>query len=619
MQPEQGDYYLSFVVLITILEKALYDLHHAEQARHRAASEGKKNMILRDLLQSDTLNALLPAGLMQLLKVLFLPSGLNLRNLVWHGFIIPADFPRCWSSLTILLLLELPRYFAADAAGAMSSVLFQSVKWDAKFVIKELQQASISSSFIPVGRRNLILKGCEALLERRDEPTFLFCVLPVLEHAIRVAFVRINQAEYGDKQIASAYAEAQIDAYYSTLDGFGQREKHQVLLHPVLHSDHIPCPASDDLTKTEEVATNALYSHFPLSALSVCLDLFMMAAGPNLRAKLCHGEADLSNFQVDLCQQKTDVVIPSYTSSFHPFFLLERDLECLQDEVVMFDSSCERWAEYECQVVSVEAGLMSINFGNGITITDTVGRIEDLFHVSSMNVGGGENRKMTSGKKPKSFGYLVREVDRVLEECEARLGDHFQDCHRHNRSVFLGSNVRVVVLQADGARCGDAKRISDWRSDVGIRALLSLGDTDGLSVAGCMIEIISSTRRSLATFQAKIHYLHNLVLIGQARTNHRRSLLVAVFFMPIFQRILMFCAACVEHQYVELIAKATEDEASCTQSLLFGRLQTKLLQFVTAFEGCTGSSEASQKSGDKAVQLALQFLRSKPVQRALVQ
>ncbi|KAF1792881.1 hypothetical protein GQ600_14829 [Phytophthora cactorum] len=70
----------------------------------------------------------------------------------------------------------------------------------------------------------------EALAERGDEFWFLFAVFPVLEHALRLEFLRVNENRAG---VSSAYGFAQIDAYYSTLDGFGQKDKHQVLLHLV--------------------------------------------------------------------------------------------------------------------------------------------------------------------------------------------------------------------------------------------------------------------------------------------------------------------------------------------------------------------------------------------------
>ncbi|KAG2872391.1 hypothetical protein PC117_g28038, partial [Phytophthora cactorum] len=265
LNDDVGEYSMAFVVGITVLEKALYDLHDERSTSSELVKSRKKNMILRDLLHSDTLVDTLPDGLIRLLKILFLPAGLNLRNLVWHGFMAPVEFPKCFGSLTLLLIMALPRYFG-DLSSKMKdekTKLFRIDGFDDRFVTRleeprcgedgETQQDLVNvlrnetpavrdevirrwstAPFIPLGRSNLLQRAIEALAERGDEFWFLFAVFPVLEHALRLEFLRVNENRAG---VLSAYGFAQIDAYYSTLDGFGQKDKHQVLLHPVVLRD----------------------------------------------------------------------------------------------------------------------------------------------------------------------------------------------------------------------------------------------------------------------------------------------------------------------------------------------------------------------------------------------
>ncbi|KAG4219361.1 hypothetical protein PC116_g32159, partial [Phytophthora cactorum] len=293
LNDDVGEYFMAFVVGVTVLEKALYDLHDERSTSSELVKSRKKNMILRDLLHSDTLVDTLPDGLIRLLKILFLPAGLNLRNLVWHGFMAPVEFPKCFGSLTLLLIMALPRYFG-DLSSKMKdekTKLFRIDGFDDRFVTRleeprcgedgETQQDLVNvlrnetpavrdevirrwstAPFIPLGRSNLLQRAIEALAERGDEFWFLFAVFPVLEHALRLEFLRVNENRAG---VLSAYGFAQIDAYYSTLDGFGQKDKHQVLLHPVVLRDTDSGESFSDKKNgiAYESVTNALYEKLP--------------------------------------------------------------------------------------------------------------------------------------------------------------------------------------------------------------------------------------------------------------------------------------------------------------------------------------------------------------------
>ncbi|KAK1940829.1 Endoplasmic reticulum membrane-associated RNA degradation protein [Phytophthora citrophthora] len=652
---ECGEYFQAFTVGVTILEKALYDLHDQRLLLGGSTKSRKKNLILRDLLHSDTLTALLPTGLLRLLKILFLPSGLNLRNLVWHGFLTPAEFPKCFGSLTLLLIMALPRYFHQETEEVE---LFRIDNFDDKFIIQKedkehakglvatLRTESLASRekavrrwtsapIIPFGRSNLLQRAFEALVERGDELWFLFAVFPVLEHALRLEFLRVNQKR---AKLSSAYGLAQIDAYYSTLDGFGQKDKHQVLLHPAVLLD-----LKDDEKKDMalESVGNSLYETLPFASLAVLLDLFMMSSGPNLRAKFCHGEADLSSFLsnggdekkvsvatrllfealVLLCEtsvkqtevgrklslsssvrQCLDSFRASTTCSFHPFYRLHRALSRTHSVALEFSGFTSLWTMYRLEELSTEpSDLTRIEFE---VVKTSDGAIFTLVEKSD-RIGEFQaalTRKSTEAttKKKKSFAYLIGQLNDQLSDLEARIRHDFQTNHRDPRpSIFLElKEVKTSSLQ-----------LLETSME---RKLLALSDVDGLSVASCMMEIISCCERSLETFRSRIESLQQLVTEGKARTNHRRSLLSSVFFLPVFERMQLVSLSIVEHQLMHL-HNVAEVKELCPKAVQVEQLQRKLLQCITSFEGCTGSNEASQKSGDQAVERALQFLNSKAV------
>ncbi|KAI9919815.1 hypothetical protein PsorP6_017745 [Peronosclerospora sorghi] len=696
LEQHAGEFYLGFCVGVTILEKALYDVHRERAERDTPLAKSQMKMILRDLLHSDTLKTALPTGLIGLLKILFLPSGLNVRNLVWHGFLAPAEFPRCFGCLTLVLIMMMPTFSVERRENRLENMeqkLFCLETFDDKFVTRSelplpgdvkpghphlvtfLQHERpesrhqvisrwVSSSFIPSGRRNLVQRAIHALVERGDELWFLFAVLPVLEHGLRREFLRVNQTR---ARLSGAYEVAQTNAYYSTLDGFGQKDKHQVLLHPTVFLDaDNPNHASDatKVTSRNDIA-NGLYEELPLASLVILLDLFMMSSGPNLRAKLCHGEANLSSFMMSrnvsapkiskschllfealvlICENKvkhvsvaeSEVPLPTgvqnylvsisraTTCSFHPFYRLHRALHVAHGVASTFAAFRETWTSFTLDTVDTKgegtSSLTRVTFsriqssdGKPFTIVETSSRVADL---QTRIANEATDATEVTKEQTKSLTYLIRKLHDRLTAIAAVLNDDLKRNHRSDARNVRGSAFLALVEE------GNAQPTLDLRTRPMERNVLALSDHDGLSVASCMMEIILCCRRSLATFRARIEHLEQLVRQGKARTNHRRSLLTSIAFLAAFERMQLVSLTLVEHQLVHLYHVATQAHVAttflaCPRSVYIEHLQPKLLQCITSFEGCTGRASVSHKGGEQAVERALQFLNSKAVQRAL--
>eukprot|EP00927_Polykrikos_kofoidii_P053794 TRINITY_DN48348_c0_g1_i1.p1 TRINITY_DN48348_c0_g1~~TRINITY_DN48348_c0_g1_i1.p1 ORF type:complete len:761 (+),score=68.27 TRINITY_DN48348_c0_g1_i1:376-2658(+) len=243
--------------------------------------------LLRDLLLDCRISDRLPPGLGPCLKVILLPSGLNLRNLVLHGFLAPEELPREYFALLLSLVgsvsgcLEaeaLPNQLGTSVARegapsaacgwtAMPESLDQGVlRWLALDSVADDWLGS-SSAFVPPGRVGMICWGIKQIRNGRTALGALALML-VLEHGLRRLFCNLN--------CAPEYGIARHGAYYSTLDGFGQRSKHQLLLGPVVESDG---------------RANLLLPHLGCGLLYLLSDLFLQDAGPNIRAMLVHGRS----------------------------------------------------------------------------------------------------------------------------------------------------------------------------------------------------------------------------------------------------------------------------------------------------------------------------------------
>ncbi|CAM9412106.1 unnamed protein product, partial [Scytosiphon promiscuus] len=367
VRPETDDeqVYLALCVCLIILERALYDIYRIARAGIglRGTTESvEKNpcangdagggdgdghvsvaapvMILRDLIATPEIKAALPEQMVAVLRLLLLPQGFNVRNLVWHGFLAPRELPRELASLVLMVTLCIPAG-PASHQGDMASVErvvgdreqqqsspplpraqhqplqtdgSQRAPWwaldsfDGRLAVPpalilavesllserhrgELDALVRRSAFVLPGREDMAILALSALGGGRDgrEPEegregaaaaataaaaalFLVAMLPVLEHGLRCLFSCANDSP--------GHLFAHLRQYYSTLDGFGQKARHQLLL--------------DQEIRGRPGQLNLLLDALGPGLSAVLLDLFMMSAGPNLRGKVAHGEMDIS-------------------------------------------------------------------------------------------------------------------------------------------------------------------------------------------------------------------------------------------------------------------------------------------------------------------------------------
>ncbi|OQR80853.1 hypothetical protein ACHHYP_17123 [Achlya hypogyna] len=559
-----GHHYTSFTLLVTALERALYDLYARENAGVRS------NMILRDLLQSPELTAKLPPGLLALLRVLFLPSGLNLRNLVWHGFLAPIDVPGCFASLLLMLLADPALRRPVDAPlNYVSLTEFTSnlsaLYADAHRLAATMDVAALFTD-APVqskSRQGLVQQATDAYLAGNSLMS-LFFAIPVLEYLIRCEFVRVNPS------VPRGMAHAQLTEYYSTLDGFGQRTQHQVLLARHLF---------------ESQATNQLYDTLPTGALNACVDLFMCAAGPNVRAKLCHGEVDLVALwsvaidkgatSADICaslvllvvyqllRPTTDgelALLAAYQSQFHPYAMLQAELSAAAAALCEFRKTLHQ--EYTFELAPSAPGMTAMTFTGPQFAPDALPVIME----ATVRMLPAEIPGATSKTVPDAIAALSRTLAPFVAWLEpswfARQDDALYE------QLLPALDLRVFG--------------------------------EGVPAAACMLGILQACQRHLGGFTQRRGELLTQLTLGSARTSHRRSLVTCVVFQHCFERMLSVVLAMIERWV-----------AGCARGEAFvDDVPRKLLQFIVAFED-------DKKSIDKLLKMAIQFWSSKALRRCL--
>lgn len=229
--------------------------------------------LLKDLLQRPELRDLLGVNFVTVLRTFMgPPAGMNLRNVMWHGFSTEAEFPRCHFSFLLVLvdwigarlteanvavrerpLVSLAGY---DAQGSFSDSLSMLKEPATLAAIARLFQDS--DFLVPTTEPDWV----QFLADSQNRLTFTFIVgtLPMLEHGLRRIYARANSCP--EKLVT-----ANPDTFYTTLD--------------------------EILAKTTESGElNLAIDLLGVPLVELLYDLFMVQTGPRLRDKVSHGEAD---------------------------------------------------------------------------------------------------------------------------------------------------------------------------------------------------------------------------------------------------------------------------------------------------------------------------------------
>ena len=254
--------------------------------------------LLKDMIENVSESGYVEASLLaSMLRSLLLPNdGINLRNLLWHGFV--TYIPRRWLALCIVLILSIEKMKEKNPIEVFSmkrsdhsdvKSLFSFSKHDelrhiidngkalmsSVESIEALESLLNESQIVPTSHQSLLRVALKSY-SHLCPVCFSAVMVILLEHFIRIIWCDSNErigkiARPGD--------------YYVTLDGIGQRYKHDVVLHP-----YCSFPVNED-DHPPHLIQNKLVHRFGASTMALLTDLFASprGRGPNIRASLAHG------------------------------------------------------------------------------------------------------------------------------------------------------------------------------------------------------------------------------------------------------------------------------------------------------------------------------------------
>ncbi|KAF9434361.1 hypothetical protein BGZ76_008137 [Entomortierella beljakovae] len=293
------------------------------------------------------------------------PLTLNIRNLLWHGFIIPSDdvplgaYGAMLISLTMTITQDIrtalkeplmiqhqyPKSFYGEDALRSQPLDplshfdsdYEKVAYgqppslvDTKQLVDTFHQLISQSLFIAPGTKELWTEACLHLSRNNNSKfTFVISTLPLIEHALRLIYVAINHCKE-DRKSALIAGE-----YYLTLD---------VILDKVVPVEFYNAQ-SDVLLNLQghQRIQNKLHQDLGDSVMNLFSDLFIHGLGPRLRDRTSHGE-----FNYYLMTQVEQETWFGYYTGLVTFLLqkyMPKDSESVSIEVKEFLSRINQYPE----------------------------------------------------------------------------------------------------------------------------------------------------------------------------------------------------------------------------------------------------------------------------------
>ena len=356
------------------------------------------------------------------------PIGLNLRNILWHGF-VGNQMPRSWLALVVVLTTVLlqdcrqeehllnqhdgptskrnhsitkngcnggNKSSNTDTSAACNGVFsFRSLDDQSlQMIVKRADKIAIGtykdSAIVDIGDQYLIeccakIKSWlpsshrplfELAIEWAKDGTKPACSTAILtillEHGLRLDWCRLNQ-RFDDTKVRPG-------AFFVTLDGHGQRHIHDLLLYPYLTAS---MDTSSNSTTTEAAygPKNELVFYLGGSTIALLTDLFASSCGgPNIRATICHGLYD-DYLEDELSDGKSqDVYIHSDSDQHISTSSLQ--FSHVSHKIIKTDSAnCFRlWDMLRVVLVSMEMVASTTNGENGIITKPSWNQATPIYH-----------------------------------------------------------------------------------------------------------------------------------------------------------------------------------------------------------------------------------------------
>ncbi|NWT14972.1 EMARD protein, partial [Vireo altiloquus] len=267
---------LGLMKLTSCLERALGDVY--------LLKGNDCPFLLRDLLASEQLADVFGQAVMDVLRVFIgSPYGLNLRNVLWHGFASPQEIPAKYCAMLVFLtagLGQLLQTYLLQTKCVLIHrpyVIFISLEELDAFplnneILSISEELVKQSSFVLKTMLPFWIAALTAFKQRRYADSVIL-LLPQLEAGLRLLFTTTNKCP-------NRLLTAESSALYTTFDE--------------MLAKHL---------ENEEVNQLPVVLEEPAMASDFLWDFLNHQEGPRIRDRLSHGEINLETFPREVANQ----------------------------------------------------------------------------------------------------------------------------------------------------------------------------------------------------------------------------------------------------------------------------------------------------------------------------
>lgn len=307
---------MAFSALCTFIERCLGDLFASleEKRQPNQKLRRKPPPLIRDLLQTAEMEELLGGSLFLLQVIIGSPRALNLRNIVWHGFVASHElhpgfywfllwvgleiFEREFPGLDVISAREMKDLGRIEdetydfGIGALSALV--DVGRD-EITTNDLRtQISLllhRSTFILPYRADTLMLAYDYFAKgEHDSYAYYFCLvlaLPVLEHCLRSCWIHAND-------LPPPLLCADSFRYYTVLDMFLEPQLHPLMSVETLTTGSLEgteASSSASLSTTAGTSRPNLLTERIGNRIMIALnDTFLYPLGPRPRDRISHGD-----------------------------------------------------------------------------------------------------------------------------------------------------------------------------------------------------------------------------------------------------------------------------------------------------------------------------------------
>ncbi|XP_069810423.1 endoplasmic reticulum membrane-associated RNA degradation protein [Dendropsophus ebraccatus] len=342
--------------------------------------------LLRDLLTSQELATIFSQPVMDVLRVfLGSPQSLNLRNILWHGFVSPQEIPPKYCSMLLLLTVGLGQLLRSWLTNKEMCLVHRPY-----FVFSNLQEVPIFPEL-----NEKVLSMADSLIEKSE-----FVLTPMVPFWIE-AITAFRQGRYADCAVLLLpQMETGLRLAFTTVNGCPERML-------TAESTSLYTTFDEILSKhLNDGSPNNLPGKLGEPAMEFLWDILNHQEGPRVRDHLSHGEIQLCHFpkhiacellgfsivllhrhlkQDSLNKEDIAVIHPiidavgSYQSRYHPISLV-------QMQVLRCCESLNKWELLPAPSIGHPSETMELqdNVDPELSLYSDIEQILSLLHLQGM-------------------------------------------------------------------------------------------------------------------------------------------------------------------------------------------------------------------------------------------